>query len=239
MLELAVIKSLDLVLDNFAEKAIKRWSRYRAERFIEALVQNLKSKKLSDEETMTCINQALADASKSEVLFEAYRRVCLSASKNCGPRFVGLMTAELLVEDRVANNYEERLLMCAEKLSDQEFRMMVEFFASQKAAQDDNPAPRLTVSIEVDEQSTDSNMLGAIDISSINLGEYLGIWALKASSVGILTQRLTQTQESYEADSERFFSDSGITTTFKWTIEYETQFLDSVELMLKAIESRN
>src|SRR5258708_35858215 len=76
------------------------------------------------DERLTAI---LEDEAKSEVLFEAYRRVCLSTSKRLGPRIVGLLTGRLVLEGRMADDTEERIFAAAESLSDAE---LIEFMKS-------------------------------------------------------------------------------------------------------------
>jgi hypothetical protein len=80
---ITVLKATEFLTSTITEKfrglIIERWTRYRAERFfrgfVEALGLELKSGVQTDE-LDNLLTKILTDDTKSEVLFDAYRRVC-------------------------------------------------------------------------------------------------------------------------------------------------------------------
>lgn len=95
---------------SFTANVIERWTKYRAERFFEEFQNRLLSNRIDGEQdsrVMHDIEGILSTEHGSEVIFDSYRRVSLSSSKNIGPRIIGLLTAEICIEERVANDFEE------------------------------------------------------------------------------------------------------------------------------------
>ncbi len=75
------------VAKKFGGAVVERWTRYRADRFFEGFVETVGMELTAGfqtEEVDKQLAEILADDSKSEVLFDAYRRVCFSRSKTLG-----------------------------------------------------------------------------------------------------------------------------------------------------------
>jgi hypothetical protein len=109
---------------HFGKAVIERWSRHRAERFFEAFAEEAERETESTcrpSEADAMLTQILNDEGKSEVMFDAYRRVCLARSKRIGPRIIGLLTAELVLQGKMADATEEALFEVAETFSDRDF----------------------------------------------------------------------------------------------------------------------
>ncbi|HAO80199.1 MAG TPA: hypothetical protein DCQ92_14770, partial [Verrucomicrobia subdivision 3 bacterium] len=106
--------------EKFTSAVIERWTRFRAEKFFEAFVEVL-SEEMKDGIESPDVDKALEtllkDEVKSEVLYDAYRRVCFSTSKTIGPKVIGLLTGYLVFEGRMASEGEERAFQAAESLS--------------------------------------------------------------------------------------------------------------------------
>ncbi len=119
------------VAKKFGGAVIERGTRYRAERFFEGFVETIGVESLSDVESDELDRRwatILADETKSEILFDAYRRVCFSKSKTLGPRIVGLLPVQLVHEGRMADYTEERVFEAAEILSDGNFMEFMKSF---------------------------------------------------------------------------------------------------------------
>lgn len=66
------------------------------------------------------LEEVLSDDLCQELLFDAYRRIALSASSSIGPRIIGLLMARTVGTRREPNEEEERVLTAATMLSDKE-----------------------------------------------------------------------------------------------------------------------
>ncbi|MGO4702435.1 hypothetical protein [Dyella sp. 2RAB6] len=111
------------------DRVIARWSKYRADRFLEALVEAVRFEMdhgVPEEELNDVLNRMMAKEANTEAVFEAYRRVCLSRSKEVGPRMIGIMTATLLLEERQPTAVEDSILDVAENLTDSELLDVVD-----------------------------------------------------------------------------------------------------------------
>lgn len=106
------------------DKVIGRWSEHRAERFLATFLNEVR-KEEDVKTTSADLNDMLQLISKSEdqtsALFDAYRRVALSASKDIGPMVIGLLTARIVLQDREATEIEEMAFEGAEILKDKDF----------------------------------------------------------------------------------------------------------------------
>ncbi|WP_321894539.1 hypothetical protein [Paraburkholderia heleia] len=122
--ELATDQAKSAIGDFIKEKAIGRWSEHRAKKFLDAFVEEVR-KELDVKTTSADLNDKLRSIAKSEAqtsaLFDAYRRVALSASKDIGPMVIGLLTAKIVLEDREASEIEEMVFEGAEILKDKDF----------------------------------------------------------------------------------------------------------------------
>lgn len=172
---------------KFSGTVVERWTRYRAECFFEGFVQTIAGEASTGIETQDLdkrLDEVLSDDTKNEVLFDAYRRVCLSKSKTLGPRIIGLLTGQVVSEGRVADKMEERIFEAAESMSDGDF---IEFMKGYRnlcdplfQATDSSRAIRVPWSEEEADSSRDLN------ISPFNWEEALGRWAVKLNAVGLL-----------------------------------------------------
>jgi len=112
------------IFDLIKDKAIGRWSEHRAKRFLDSFVDEVR-KELDVNTTSANLNDMLQSVAKSEdqtsALFDAYRRVALSASKDMGPMVIGLLTARIVLQDREASEIEEMVFEGAEVLKDKDF----------------------------------------------------------------------------------------------------------------------
>lgn len=203
---------------------IERWTRHRARQFFAAFASSLLDAGVSDEEIGAKLDELLASESKSEAVFEAYRAVCLSKSKNLGPRIIALLTAELVLLERLSDAKDDLIFSAAEELSDGELTAFVDYVTEQKtkAVSDGKRRPRYlddgSLEVRVTEESTDSNWLrqDAIAIGPLDLVEWFGLWATKLKRLGLIHDDVRERQWKYEEDSERHVDEPGIAREVTW-----------------------
>ena len=99
-------KVLDQFSKRFAKDVIERWSRRRAINFFGAFVETIGEGK-PEIEVATKLDELLESDTNQEILFEAYRMVSLSRSREIGPRAIALMTAKVVLEGRQFDSLEE------------------------------------------------------------------------------------------------------------------------------------
>ena len=232
MIEAALIPMLadsvhSLVAERFTGSVIKRWSQHRARRFFEKFAEAIGAQLDSGEDDPNVndlLDRMLSDDVRTEAMFDAYRRVCLSASRDIGPRIIGLLTGELVVEGRSATPAEESLFMAAETMNDHEFQEFLDFF-NEYLAKADNPdsdVQRTAVGLEIDwcKEVIDSGWQRDYEIQTgpLNLVESLGTWAVKMKSLGLLLDTITEKVVDYPEDGERFDPEAKTVRTLKWKI---------------------
>lgn len=197
-------KAIELIASQFKDCVVARWSRHRAEAFMDELVLAVGRNEVYQEhpeEVRRLLDGAMRDDRMSCVLFESYRRVCLSASKEIGPRIVGHITALLILEDRTENEGEEIILRAAEGMTDTELLAMADFVRDNEAKAEESsgkkPLERLPVEksgteyvVQLFIEKEDSSGDSSVNIGMFNLAAYLGTWAGKAEWLGLLRQEL-------------------------------------------------
>lgn len=114
--------------DLIKEKVIARWSEHRAQKFLNAFVYEAEKERDVKWPSAT-LSDMLESVGKGDeqtsALFDAYRRVALSASKDLGPMVIGLLTAVIVLAKRDATEDEEQIFAAAELLNDRDFREFV------------------------------------------------------------------------------------------------------------------
>ena len=230
------------ITKKFGGVVIERWTRHRAERFFEGFVEVIGNEFTTGKETEKLdkrLDEILSDDAKSEVLFDAYRRVCFSKSKTLGPRIVGLLTGYLVLEGRMANEDEESVFEAAELLSDGEF---VEFMKSYQKYR--NKAKGITdseaecymlggsVIIHWSEESADTSIPsgGKVDISPFPWEEALGRWAVKLNAVGLVEVKVEQvTTQNYQLPSD----DQSISTNINTMVIFSPACCELYDLLFR------
>lgn len=221
-------KLMDYLGSKFKTSVIERWGRHRAERFFDEFCREVEielggteSARLDD-----ILSQILEDEGCSEVLFDAYRRVSLTKSKELGPRIIGIVTAELVVQKRTADDIEDTILLAAENLTDAELIQYATFVREQQARATAKTDKDVTftddgsLKIEWQKEQFDSNWRCETDISvaPLNLDECLGRWASKLKSYGILSDDIKERQWEYKEDSERHVDEDGSVREISWLL---------------------
>lgn len=213
------------LMKSFSISVIERWSRYRAELFFEEFQSCLLQKRITSDENHDIakeIDELLSTDFGSEILFDSYRRVSLARSKDIGPRIIGLLTAEICLEGREANDFEELAFTVAETLNDGELleslQTINEWLAtancdcSQHKCADSSYIENDELKYVVDQDEIGDISHGEnfdIDLSIDNLYEEYGSGIQKLKSLGVLTSRVQQSTFSYTEDSERHIDYDG------------------------------
>jgi hypothetical protein len=122
--DFALDKAKDALFDMVKDKVIGRWSEHRARQFFEAFIEEVRKEDdvLTTSAELNDMLQSIAnDDERTSTIFDAYRRVALSASKDIGPMVIGLLTARIVLEGRAADEIEEMVFEGAEVLNDRDF----------------------------------------------------------------------------------------------------------------------
>jgi len=234
-------KLLDGISELFRINVIERWSRYRAQQFLSQLcVEVEKEMKGGHSDTLEqAIGKILEDEYATEALFDAYRRVALSRSKTLGPRGIAVLTARIMVEQRVADSTEECMMDMFETLYDGELEEFADFIRenNEKANDSANLEVQLSengdIKIAWSKEQLDSNWESEyeVSVSPLNLTVSLGAWASKAESFGILSTEVVQRQWEYKEDCERHLDQDGTIREFQWWIIIHSGFADLADII--------
>jgi hypothetical protein len=241
-------KVVDITLEHAYRDLLQRWSSYRARKYFESFKTAIAEENLgngSSTDLIELLKKCDSNDEISSVLFDAYRRVVLCSSREIGPRIIGIVTARIILDERVANEYEERIFMAAESLSDselQDFQVTADSWEGRLTEGTDGiVSDRGLLRIKLHAEQIDSNSSNKeADMSPINLAEELGLWALKLKNIGILWERNAERTWSYSEDSERRIFADGTVREVIWYVEMPLQYLQLRDLITKvkrALES--
>jgi hypothetical protein len=241
----AVGKSLaTFVAKRFGKAVVERWTRHRAEHFFEGLVEAITIELNSGNESEDVnkrLADILADETKSEVLFDAYRRICFSKSREIGPRIIGLLTGHLVKAGMMANVVEEQLFEAAELLSDGDFIDFMKRYREHRRLADGITDSKAEYSMLGDqvvvqwgEDSTDlgSGSGSALDIGPFPWVEALGRWSALLNSAGLIEVRVVQSSQCY---SQFYKSESGTTLKVAATVIYSAGCSRLYDLVVRSL----
>jgi|SRR2546421_2303072 len=230
-------KALDKLEDGFTDKVIGRWSRFRARRFLSTFAEAVAREahdEGGEEHVNSLLEELLSNETKTEVMFEAYRRVLLSASKELGPRIIALLTAQLLSENRQATDQEEVIFRAAESFTDQELRS----FKTQLPDPEDRYRYVRTddggwkYSMEHKTIKVSPIFPDSAPIGPLNLIESLGSWAPKAIQIGLMREEIVENiprrSGSHDGEWER---------EFQWSVIFAGTARRLIELIDRAAAS--
>jgi hypothetical protein len=234
-------KLFDYVSSKFKTNVIERWTKRRAQKFFDEFCREVEielggtgSAKLDD-----ILSHILEDEICTETLFDAYRRVSLTKSKELGPRIIGIVTAELVLRDRTADEIEDSILTAAENLSDDELLDYAKFVREQSVIGADESEKDVSftengdLKIKWSEEHFDSNWRNndRVSIAPLNLDESLGRWASKIKSYGILFDDMQEREWEYQEDSERHIDQDGTVREISWWIYVPKEYLRLADLV--------
>lgn len=209
-LDLVAHKAMDALGDKLADglvatvcrAAIERWSVHRSQQFFRALTSSFADEQAEGvefPETVAAIEVALAGELTSALLFDCYRRVCFSRSKDLGPVVIGLLAGKLAAAGRTANTDEDEVFGAAEEMTDAELLGVVEFadlcsreLARPKSAYSGTEAGGVVVAMN--QMLPGARPFGGnpARVGPLNLGTSFGLWTRKAEPLGMVEQDITQ-----------------------------------------------
>jgi len=207
-------KLTELAESLIKKNVIERWTRQRAINFYKAFCDELLNHGLDGKLLHERLEELLEDDARSEIVFEAYRAVCLSKSKTYGPRIIAIVVAGIVQDDGIASEHDELILAAAELLSDSEF----ESFRDELSKLDHLQLPGELIA----ERRIDSNFNNSeIEITTSPLSHTHGTWAEKLKSLGLITESMKERSYEYKAESDGYIDMDGSVRVVSWWIEYE------------------
>ncbi len=214
-------------------QVIERWGRHRARKFFEAFCAAMVDLSTTDEELRDKLEELLSHEERSQVLFDAYRSVCLTKSRNTGPRIIALLTAELVIAGRTADEDDEAIFAAAEELTDAEFEQVAEYISEIEHQLCGSHEPKTieriggALRILVDQQTSTSSWPSRDErsLASLDLAHQFGTWALKLKRLGLLGDDIKERQWRYQEDSERHIDESGTASEITWWVILESPAL--------------
>lgn len=231
---------------SFTSNVIERWTRRRAERFFEEFQKRILDSKISGDnftDQSKLMDDIIKSEKGSEVLFDAYRRVSLAKSKVIGPRIIGLMTAEICLENRAANLIEESMFAVAETMCDYELICVASTIDGWfKNAHKEIPKVKrsdlayttkneLTYILEHTVSDITFGDTKEIDLNIGYLDDIFGLGFNKFKSLGFLIERVSQSSFSFDEDSERHIDYSGKAQIMIKTISFPLEYRRIITLI--------
>jgi hypothetical protein len=241
-LEIKLASALGTYLaKNFAGRIVERWTKYRSEQMLEGLVAGLSDEQLTGEkgEVDQILSRILDHEKYSEVLFDAYRRICFSKSKTIGPRIVGYLTARIVAERRVASDGEEEIFDAAERLGDGDLIAFLNEYHEQasKASRESTGLPKpewdkgaIVVPWHDEQFYSNHGSFKGVDISPLDLGVAYGRWAGELGRIGLMSTITKRGMIDYE---------SGPAETYEFIVRFEPNCKSLSDMILRCLPPKN
>lgn len=231
-------KVLDKLGALFSTRVIGRWSRHRAEVFFDQFCAEITGGEayLTPNEVEARLEQLFADEVRSEVMFDAYRRVTLSKSRDLGPRVIALLTAKIVAEQRYASEVEDAILLAAENLNDQELLEALKFVRDEQQKLASGSATTSILRIKWSDDKFDSSWrkMSSISTGPLDMHECLGAWAAKLKMYGLISDDVKEWQYEYQPGERRHSLDGGWVREVEWWIVVSDGCVGLVELVERA-----
>lgn len=230
----AADKATAVVESIFKRQVIERWTRYRAQKFFESFCASILDVGATDAEANEKLNILFSNEAHSEILFEAYRSVCLTKSRDTGPRVIAFLAAELILSNTYANEDDEVIFLAAEELNDFEFDEFTRYVKNAKNNKGGKFNPDGSLTIIVDSNQTTSGWPSTeTSVGPVNL-KYFGTWAPKLKKLGMLVDDVIERAWRYEADEERHIDEPGTAREIKWLLTIEKSAFKLLSLVDRA-----
>jgi len=232
---------LERAAEAFGAKVLRRWADHRAKHFIEQFVAEIAGgEQLDTPDADTRLNQILEDEAKSAALFDAFRHVFLSASRELGPRILAIHMAEVvagLIDDAEVS---DAVMIAASTLLDVEFEEFISYATSHGIV--DAPFADSVHEVAVikhDVVDFDSNWRSERrGTGPISLRNEVGSWAQKLQVTGLLTQEVSEEEFDYPEDSERHIDMPGTVRRVHRNIELREGTSHLLRLARRALRAR-
>lgn len=193
-------------------KVIERWSQYRAEKFYESFLDEFQKQadvRYQSADLDDLLRKLSEDDEVTSTLFDAYRRVCLSASRELGPRIIGLLTAEIVLEGRSASEGEERMFQAAETLNDSDLLEFAWYIQDHVGRLDSEKRAAFDVlghtKILLRDETVNAAANGGYLRPSppLEISSDVGIWALRLKNICLIEEERMHDIWVIREDSER------------------------------------
>ncbi len=241
LIEYASGKALDVPLKVF-KQIIDSRVRKRHEQFFEAFCKEVQLENLGKKSNYVdvLLNAILDDPDRSEVLFDAYRKLSLAKSSFLGPRIIGILTAKISIEERDPEYYEDSFFDVAEALTDKELNKFLSFYEENKlVAEKKKKGAQFSsdgaLEVKWSDEQQDSSWPNEqnISVGPLNLGE-LGSWGIKLGRLGVIFSDIRERKWDYEEDSERHIDSSGTVREISCWVIIPQDYIGLANLIKKA-----
>ena len=198
-----------------AGKAIyERWTTHRRDQFYTTFLEALQIEQatgIRDATVDEALAYLLADETRSEVIYDAFRRVCFTKSRNYGPRIIGLLTGELVNNALTADDEQEMVFAAAERMGDGELTEFCKHYQylleqasdTRKLKRDVMLGGKKIIHIYNDQSHEVGGRRTDSLLTPISPWTAYGLWAGQLQACGLLEVTLTQNTELIREDSER------------------------------------
>lgn len=208
--EKEVVKAL---VGYFKKEVIGRWSEYRADRFFNAFLDEVRKEadgRFESADLNDMLRMIAASDKQTTILFDAYRRVALSASKDIGPMIIGMVTASIALQDRDATSDEELIFQGAEVLNDRDFDNLHDWLESAPTLADtDDEGAALSVLVKTGPELTPGVSLlrveSGVDDVPLDIANEVGVFALKLKNLGLLVETMRRRANPRESGATRYY----------------------------------
>ena len=236
-------KALELLASRFKDGVIQRWSVHRSRQFLDALVLAVGEDEMigsHPDKVNALLDKAMTDEVLSSSLFDAYRRVCLSASRDIGPRIIGYVMGRVLLHEREPTEEEEAIFRAAEHMNDYDLLELAQFVEENRAeaeARDSSSRKRNEPEMTKQdglrvhcgwEQEEVEGSTSEKSIGPMNLALDWGAWAGKAEWLGLARQEVTAHTFN---DPGSHYHDGGPTRQTDWWLTIEQPGIEVARLV--------
>jgi len=217
-----------------ARSVIEGWSKRRAQEFFDVFCRHIADAASTDGDIAVDLDNVLGTEAARNVVFDAYRSVCLCRSRILGPRVIAVLTAKLVNEQREANDDEDQLLAAAEELTDDELRGVRDQIAKLERILDGKPRPGekadvrreygtelvVTVRTEMVPVDVGSSTGGHVSLAPMNLAMEIGLWAAKLERIGLVYTDMLEKPLVVKEDAERHIDYDHFYRDVRWSMGY-------------------
>jgi len=206
-------EAVKMVVQYVKEKVIGRWSEHRAEKFFHAFLDEVRKEtdvRYESADLNDMLRKVAATDKQTTALFDAYRRVALSSSKDIGPMIIGMLTAMIVLQDRDATADEELIFQGAEILNDRDFHELHEWLAttsSKNSEEVEKGELRVLVKTGPLQPVGDSmsRMASGIDDIPLDIAREVGIFSLKLKNIGLMADTMRRRESPREPGATRYY----------------------------------
>lgn len=207
-------EAVKVLIHHLKEKVIGGWSEYRADKFFTAFLEEVRKEKdvkFESADLNDMLRMLAVSDKQTTALFDAYRRVALSASKDIGPMVIGMLTATIALEDRDATADEELIFQGAEILNDRDFDGLNNWLKDVRTQGDTSDVNEvLPVLVKTGpEQPAGTSLLrvgSGVDDVPMDIAKDVGVFALKLKNIGLLAETIHRRENPREPGATRYYA---------------------------------